>query len=143
MPTTFASRRVLRAAVPCFFASAVMSACQTQGGPGGGHTGAVAVPDSRIFISHTDLAQNLVFDPPIEVRKDGLLTVAVPTQSLGRDRYILDYRYVWFDSDGIEVRPAMSWKEIVLEPGGKRQLSANALDSRAQSWKLEIRWANR
>ena len=67
----------------------------------------------------------------------------VPTRSLGENRYLLEYRFVWYDKSGLEVRPAMGWKEFVLEPKGSKVIQANALDKTAVDWKVEIRWANR
>lgn len=97
----------------------------------------------RIVMSHPELMNSLGFDAPIQLRPNDLLTVAVPTRNLGDERYILDYRFTWYDADGREVRPAMGWREVVLEPKGQKRLEANALDTRAQDWKIEIRWANR
>lgn len=97
----------------------------------------------RIALSHPELERSLGFDAPIQVRENDILTVSVPTRSLGDERYILDYRFTWYDANGLEIKPAMSWREVVLEPKGQKRLQANALDNRAQDWKIEIRWANR
>lgn len=122
-----------------------LTACRSDPRPYSGRADPVAAPENnpRILLSQPSLMKSLGFDAPIVSRPDGLLTVAVPTRSLGEERYILDYRFVWYDAEGYEVRPAMSWKEIVLEPKEQRRLQANALDTKAQDWKIEIRWANR
>lgn len=105
----------------------------------------VASPNNnpRIVVSQADLLNSLGFDQPIVLRKDDLLTVAVPTRNLGDYRYLLDYRFVWYDADGLEIRPAMGWKEVAIEPRDQKRIAANALDSRAVEWKLQVRWANR
>lgn len=97
----------------------------------------------RIALSQPELERSLGFDAPIQLRDNDILTVSVPTRNLGDERYILDYRFTWYDANGLEIRPAMSWREVVLEPKGQKRLQANALDNRAQDWKVEIRWANR
>ena len=97
----------------------------------------------HIALSQPELVGSLGFDSPIVTRPDDLLTVGVPTRSLGENRYLLEYRFVWYDKSGLEVRPAMGWKEFVLEPKGSKVIQANALDKTAVDWKVEIRWANR
>lgn len=123
-----------------------LTGCKTSDPrPYAGRADPVAAPDNnpRIVMSHPELMQSLGFDSPIVVRQDDLLTVAVPTRSLGDERYILDYRFTWYDANGMEIRPAMGWREVVLEPKGQKRLQANALDKRAVEWKIELRWANR
>ncbi len=124
---------------------ALFGACKSDPHPYAGRADPVAAPDNnpRIVFSSPDLMRSVVFDAPITARPDDILTVAVPTRSIGDERYILDYRFVWYDKDGFEVKPAMSWREVVLEPKEQKRLQANALDKKAQDWKIEIRWANR
>lgn len=105
----------------------------------------VASPNNnpRIVTSSGDLMQSLGFDQPIVLRRDDLLTVSVPTRNLSSERYLLDYRFVWYDKDGMELRPAMGWREVVIEPRDQKRIAANAIDSRATDWKIQLRWANR
>lgn len=128
------------------FAPMALVGCKTSDPrPYAGRADPVSAPDNnpRIVMSQPELMQSLGFDSPIVVRQDDLLTVAVPTRSLGDERYILDYRFTWYDANGMEIRPAMGWREVVLEPKGQKRLQANALDKRAVEWKIELRWANR
>lgn len=97
----------------------------------------------RIITSTPDLMVALGFDEPITLRENAILNVAVPTRSLGDERYLIDYRFVFYDEHGREVEPVMGWRFIALEPREQRRLSASALDSRAQDWRLQIKWANR
>lgn len=128
-------------------AIATAAGCTTQRdtSPFAGRRDTVAAPanNPRIVTSSSDLMQSLGFDEPIVVRRDDLLTVSVPTRNLGSDRYLLDYRFVWYDKDGMELRPAMGWREVVIEPRDQKRIAANAIDSRAVDWKIQLHWANR
>lgn len=127
--------------------SLALTGCNQQKdvNPWVGQQDPVASPNNnpRIVVSQADLLNSLGFDQPIVLRKDDLLTVAVPTRNLGDYRYLLDYRFVWYDADGLEIRPAMGWKEVAIEPRDQKRIAANALDARAVEWKLQVRWANR
>jgi uncharacterized protein YcfL len=128
-------------------AAAAMAGCNKPYSPDPwvGQQDPVAAPNNnpRIVLSSPDLMMALGFDQPIVLRPDDLLTVAVPLRNLGDERYLLDYRFVWYDKDGLELRPAMGWKEVVIEPKDQRRIQANAIDSRAVEWKVQVRWANR
>lgn len=97
----------------------------------------------RIITSTPDLMVALGFDEPIVVSDSGNLRVAVPTRSLGDERYLLDYRFVFYDDRGMEVEPVMGWRMFSLEPREQRRVEAQALDARARDWRLQIKWANR
>ncbi|MEZ6210047.1 MAG: YcfL family protein [Phycisphaerales bacterium] len=66
-----------------------------------------------------------------------------PRGSLGDERYLLDYRFVFYDDRGMEVEPVMGWRMFSLEPREQRRVEAQALDARARDWRLQIKWANR
>lgn len=97
----------------------------------------------RIITSTPDLMVALGFDEPIIARENGILHVSVPTRSLGDERYLIDYRFVFYDERGMELEPVMGWRFITLEPREQRRIDAQALDARAQDWRLQIKWANR
>jgi len=128
-------------------AAFAVSGCNNQRDtdPFVGQQDPVASPanNPRIVTSSSDLMRSLGFDQPIVVRRDDLLTVSVPTRNLSNERYVLDYRFVWYDNDGMELRPAMGWREVVIEPRDQKRIAANAIDSRAVEWKVQLRWANR
>lgn len=119
--------------------------CQSNPAPYAGKPDPIPAPynNPHIVLSQGGLINSLGFDSPIVTRQNDLLTVGVPTRSLGNERYLIDYRFVWYDEQGYEVAPAMGWKEAVLEPKGQKVLQANAMDRRATDWKMEVRWANR
>lgn len=135
------------AAISLLAGVSVLTGCKAPSDPRpyAGRADPIAAPDNnpRIIMSHPELINSLGFDSPIVSRPNDILTVAVPTRNLGDERYILDYRFVWYDVNGYELTPAMSWREVVIEPKEQKRLQANALDKRAQEWKIEIRWANR
>ena len=100
-------------------------------------------PNESIYVTSPRLAQALRFSPtPLVDRAGSNLEVSVPCQSLGGERYILDYHFVWYDERGAEVAPAMGWREIIFEPGQTRNFQGTAPNSRATGWKLEVRWSN-
>lgn len=97
----------------------------------------------RIIASTPDLMLALGFDEPIVVRENDILRASVPTRSLGDERYLLDYRFVFYDERGMEIEPVMGWRFIALEAREQRRIEARALDSRAQDWRMQIKWSNR
>lgn len=101
-------------------------------------------PGESVYVTTPDLAELLRFSSsPMADRSSANMDVAVPAQSLAGERLILDYHFVWYDERGIEVPPAMGWREMLFEPGQMRQFSATAPNARATGWRLEVRWANR
>ena len=68
------------------------------------------------------------------------MAVTVPARSTADNPFFIQYEFRWFDQQGRE-QGTSGWKFETMEPGQERMLSANALDSRATAWRLEIRSA--
>ena len=64
-------------------------------------------------------------------------------RNLTNNRYTLDYRFVFYDENGMEVGPQMGYKEIILDPKEQRRPATNAADGRAVAYRLHVKWANR
>jgi hypothetical protein len=95
-----------------------------------------------ITVIDGDLQQWLGFHPAVVVRSENRpMSVEVPVRNTADDQYIIQYRFTFFDEDGSVLDPVMQWDRAVLEPMAMQQLRANALDERAESWKLQVRWA--
>ena len=125
---------------------AALPACQSKStAPHTGQPDPVAAPanNPNIELMSGDLQRSLGFDSPIVADDDGLLTVTVPVRNLSDNRYQLDYKFIWYGAQGREAKPLMGWKEISLGPREQRQMTANALDTGAKRWKLQVQWANR
>jgi len=98
--------------------------------------------DPDITVIDEDLHQWLGFHPAVVVRTDRQpLNVEVPVRNVADDQYIVQYRFMFFDEAGSMIEPVMQWDRAVLEPKVMQYLRANALDDRAETWKLQVRWA--
>jgi len=67
-------------------------------------------------------------------------SVQVPVRSTTLSTFHVQYRFVWFDGKGRLTRES-GWRLITMEPRLERVFSANAIDDKAERWRLEIRSA--
>ena len=51
----------------------------------------------------------------------------------------VQYKFTFFDIDGNELQPEMSWMPKTLYPRSQTQVSATAIDTTAVDWRLTIR----
>ena len=56
--------------------------------------------------------------------------------------YIIQYRYVFRDREGMELEPAMSWHRDAFRTKSTVYLKRTALNLDAVNYKLEVKWAN-
>ena len=144
MPATTANRfcTMMLSAAFC-----VATGCQERASdpaPNPGLADPVLSPynDPDIAVIDEDLHQWLGFHPAVVVRRQGQpLSVEVPVRNVADDQYIVQYRFMFFDETGSMLEPEMQWDRAVLEPKVMEYLRGNALDARAESWKLQVRWA--
>jgi uncharacterized protein YcfL len=81
---------------------------------------------------------SVVVDQPTSDRP---LAVTVPVRSLAPERRMnVQYQFTWLDRDGRQVGQS-GWRYIVMEPRTQDRFSANAMDTRATDYRLEIRSA--
>lgn len=124
-----------------------LGACQksVDPSPNAGLLDPVPAPANNPLVSlgSPELAQLLGFEPGIVERRNGLLHVAVPMRNLTNNRYTLDYRFFFYDENGMEVGPQMGYQEIILDPKEQRRPATNAPDGRAVAYRLHVKWANR
>lgn len=127
-------------------AAATLGACQQLGPePLAGRYDPVPAPanNPQVSLGSPELAQLLGFEGGISERRNGLLHVAVPMRNLTNNRYTLDYRFIFYDENGMEVTPHMGYQEIILDPKEQRRPSTIAPDGRAVAYRMHVKWANR
>lgn len=71
----------------------------------------------------------------------GPMRVQVPVRSLTDHTYLLDYRFTFFDENGMMLEPRMGWRMVTMRPRQIVQMNASSLDDRAHDWRLELKWA--
>lgn len=114
-------------------------------GPAGGRGDTYPAPlnDPQISVLSPDLLDWIAFQPAVVI-DDGAspLTVQVPMRNLTSNRYLLEYRFLFYDENGLELPPTMSWRGPVnLLPRQVMRLRANAQTMDARTYRLEVRWS--
>lgn len=137
----------LKCAMPVLALLLTSAGCQERASdpsPNPGLADPVPAPYNSpdITVIDEDLHQWLGFHPAVVVRsRQQPLSVEVPVRNVADDQYIVQYRFIFFDETGSVIEPAMQWDRAILEPKVMQYFRANALDQRAESWKLQVRWA--
>ncbi len=98
--------------------------------------------DPRISVLAPDLQQWLSFHPAAVVN-DGErpMQVDVPVRNLSDQLYLIDYRILFYDDNGLQLEPGMNWRMEALRGKQTVRLRARALSSDADSYRLEVKWA--
>jgi len=127
------------------FLSFLLAACEAPNpAPAAGLGDSYPAPlnDPQISVLSADLRGWLHFSPAVVVRDDGRpLEVQVPVRNIAERQYNIDYRILFYDVNGAEVEPTMGWAFVSLQPKQGVRLKAKALDDRAESYRLEVKWA--
>lgn len=123
---------------------AFFSGCQTDMSPSGGLGDPYPAPmnDPQIAILTPELRPWLGFHPAI-VENDGSrpMHVQIPVRNLTNNEYLIDYRVLFYDVNGVLLDPIMGWKMEALRPKQTVRLDGRALDTKAQSYRVEVKWA--
>lgn len=121
-----------------------LPACQTDISPSGGLGDPYPAPinDPQIAILSPELRPWLGFHPAIVV-DDGErpMHVQIPVRNLTSRDYLIDYRVLFYDANGVQLEPVMGWAMEALRPKQTVRLDGKALDERAVSYRLEVKWA--
>lgn len=125
--------------------AATLAACKAPDiSPPAGHGDPVPAPynDPQISVLSPDLRGWLAFQPAI-IEDDGTrpLTVQVPVRNLAERQYLIDYRFLFYSENGMELEPVMGWRMASLQPKEIVRLKANAMGRDARDYRLEIKWA--
>jgi len=126
------------------FVFTTLTGCQVDRSPGAGMADPypAEVNDPRITVLAPDLRPWIGFqDIRVDSNDDKPLSINVPVRNLTERQYLIDYRFLFYDEDGMQISPAMSWHMVALEPKQNVRLQGRALDQNAVDFRLEVRWA--
>lgn len=114
----------------------------TAPSPGMGDAYPAPLNDPQISILSPELRPWLAFHPAIVV-DDGErpMQVQVPVRNVTTHKYLIDYRILFYDLNGMELEPKMGWTMAPLLPKEVLRLSAKAMSTDAVNYRLEIKWA--
>jgi hypothetical protein len=129
----------------CLGASLVLlGGCAPSKAPGAGLGDPYPAPlnDPQISVQPLELREWLGFQPAYVV-DDGErpMQVELPVRNLTENRYLLDYRFIFHDRDGMELEPVMGWEMVALGPKQNLRLKGSALSMEAASYRVEVKWA--
>ena len=98
--------------------------------------------DPQISMLAPELREHLVFQPAIITRDDERpMSVEIPMRNTSYNRYYVDYRILFYDTNGRELSPVMGWEFVPLEPKQIVRLKRSALSTEADYYRLEVKWA--
>ena len=121
--------------------SAGISGCGTTGISGSlsGQSGSKG--DSRIKIDNPFLYSNIKFVELRSTLAGDLLVAHVSMLSTHNSTLALQYKFRWYDVDGLEVAPdAAPWQPLILYGGESKGLQAVAPNASVKGFKIEIRY---
>ncbi len=98
--------------------------------------------DPQITVLSPELRGWLRFHPAVVIREaKHPMDVQIPVRNIADRQYLVDYRILFYDGNGMELEPVMGWQMVAFEPKQVVRLKANALDVEAESYRIEVKWA--
>jgi uncharacterized protein YcfL len=98
--------------------------------------------DPQISVVSPELRPWLGFQPAVIVKDEHHpMAVEIPVRNSTYNKYLVEYRYLFYDNAGLEIEPQMGWTMADLEPKQIVRLKGKALDTRAENYRLEVRWS--
>jgi uncharacterized protein YcfL len=96
----------------------------------------------EISMLSPELQKWLAFQPAV-IADDGKrpMQVQVPVRNLTTRLYLIDYRLVFYDEQGMELEPLMGWRRQELRPKQLVTLKGAAMTTAARRYRLEVKWA--
>ncbi|HWQ39572.1 MAG TPA: YcfL family protein [Burkholderiales bacterium] len=73
------------------------------------------------------------------VVNEGILRVDVDLENEKSRNQSLEYRFLWFEPDGMSVAPEEAWKPLILYPDERRTIRTVAPGVNAQDFRLLIK----
>ncbi len=122
----------------------LIGGCKTDTSPSPGLGDPYPAPlnDPQITVLAPELQQWLRFSPAVVVKDDRQpMAVEVPVRNTTANQYLIEYRFLFFDENGLQLQPTMGWKFQSLDPKQMARLSGKALSEKAESYRLEVRWS--
>jgi len=125
----------------------VCSGCETiDTSPGAGRGDPYPAPanDPQISVLNAELRPWLGFQPAVVIDQHNpsrKMRVEVPVRNLAERQYLIEYRIMFYNENGVELEPVMGWKMVPLDPKQVQRLKGQALHNEATRYRLEVRWA--
>lgn len=120
------------------------TACKTDPSPSPGMADPATPPSNnpQITVLDPNLQRGLGFGQAVVIPSgQAPMRVQVEMRNLSNYEYLVDYRFLFYDAQGMQLEPAMSWRQSSLLPKQLQMISANALDTTAANWRLEVKWS--
>lgn len=137
--------RTPRVATVGLLAVLLVGGCQiTNPNPSPGRSDPVPPPANapQISVLSPDLQPWIAFDPAyIERPVDAPMQIQTPMRNLTNYQYLVEYRYLFYDENGMELTPKMDWKMVDVDPKQQVRLHGGALSREAVAHRLEVRWS--
>ena len=125
-------------------AALTLPGCKTDTAPSPGMGDPYPAPmnDPQISVLSPELRRWLVFQPAIVTKDDHRpMSVEVPVRNTTYNKYLIEYRILFYDANGRELTPAMTWEFAPLDPKQIVRLKRSAMSTDAESYRMEVRWS--
>ena len=123
----------------------VLAGCQNQTlPPSPGLADPVPAPysDTEIQVLDAELRPWLGFQTAAVTASDSKpMLVEIPVRNQSDRNWQVNYRFIFYDADGMQVRPVMAWRRAVLRERQVVTFGGGANDTTAVRYKLEVTWA--
>jgi uncharacterized protein YcfL len=135
-------RSLTLCAIVCFAAAGCRTVPDPAPSAGLGDPYPAPLNDPQITVLSPELRRWLAFQPAI-VTKDGErpMEVEVPLRNLTYDKYLIEYRFLFYDENNREINPVMGWQFQPLEPKQLVRLKSSAMSNDADNYRLEVKWS--
>lgn len=130
--------------IACAVALTTLTACKydTSPSPGVGDPYPPPGNDPQISVLSPELRPWIGFQPAVVVRDDKApMRVEVPARNSTYNKYLIEYRFLYYGDNGLEVTPTMGWQMIAMEPKQIVRLKGAALSTDAKAYRLEVKWS--
>lgn len=99
--------------------------------------------NQNVVIGNTDLARRLTIEQAQVGKVNGLLKAGVPIVSNVDSDLSLQYRFYWYDAQGLEVNGSDSpWRHVILHGRDSMTLQAVARSAQITQYRIYIRQAD-
>ncbi|MGF1685766.1 YcfL family protein [Photobacterium japonica] len=109
------------------------------------NTSGISIESSNqsVVIGNSHLAQRLSIEEAAVTKVNGLLKAAVPVKSNIDSDLALQYRFYWYDAQGLEVSGSDSpWRHVIIHGQDTMTLQAMARTPEATQYRIYIRKLN-
>lgn len=116
----------------------MLTACTTT-------TSGISIESSNqnVVIGNSSLANSVAIERAVVGDVNGLMKAGVPVTSQVNSDMKLQYRFYWYDAQGLEVSGSDTpWRQFVLHGKDTMTLQAVARSPKAKQYRIYIREAN-